>query len=99
MDAGSRRPKNDGKTWKIIRKEQIRKVLKSIEIEAVPASDDISSSPSVYKMTITTAISDGSVSDSIRAKTNEASEKPSTSTWSPSSDAHEYGHDELKPDM
>ena len=61
MDTGSKRQKTDGNKWKMIHKEQVRKVLKFFETRRTPPSDDISSSPSAYKMAITT--SDGVVAD------------------------------------
>ena len=100
MDTGSKRPNKIERNGIILHKEQVRKVLKSIEMEGIPASDDIASSPSVYKMTVTIATSDGIVSDAIRAQTNEASEKTFDEYMGLPlrSDAHEYGHDELRPD-
>ena len=74
MDTGSKRQKKDGNKWKMIHKEQVRKVLKFFETRGTPASDDISSSPSACKMAITT--SDGIVADAKRAEQpNEALER------------------------
>ena len=96
MDTGSFRPNKMERNGKI-HEEQVRKVLKFIEMKGVLACDDISSSPSAYKMTITITISDGIVADATRARqTNEALERAFGEYMvSPlQSEAHEkYGHD------
>ena len=76
MDADSERPNKMERNWKILHKERVRKVLK---MEGIPASDDIPSSPQCTRWPLPL------VSDAIRAQPKEASEKTSTSTWSPSS--------------
>ena len=83
---------NNNDTWIRVAKDQIkmerhgnRMVLKFIEMKGIPASDEISSSPSVYKVTIAITTSDGIVADAKRAgQTNEPLrwKEPSTSAWS-----------------